>query len=103
VLTQNYGQAGAIDYYGPRLALPDAFSGHNAYYDWGPPPETGGPTIVIGFEESFLRAVFGQVDLAATVDNQLNLDNDEQGRRIWICRDLHGTWTDTWPRFRNLR
>jgi 4-amino-4-deoxy-L-arabinose transferase-like glycosyltransferase len=103
VVTQNYGQAGAIDYYGPRLGLPDAFSGHNAYYDWGPPPETGGPTIVIGFEESFLRAVFGQVDLAATVDNQLNLDNDEQGRQIWICRNLRGTWTDTWPRFRNLR
>ena len=50
VVTQNYGQAEAIDRYGPGMGLPRAYSGHNAYFDWGPPPDTGGPVVVIGFQ-----------------------------------------------------
>ena len=37
ILTRNYGEAGAIDRYGPDLDLPPAYSGHNAYGDWGRP------------------------------------------------------------------
>ncbi len=36
ILAGNYGEAGAIDYYGPALGLPKAISGHNNYYLWGP-------------------------------------------------------------------
>jgi hypothetical protein len=36
----NYGEAGALDYFGKRWGLPPAVSGHNAYFMWGPP--TGG-------------------------------------------------------------
>ena len=36
ILAGNYGEAGAIDYYGPKLGLPKAISGHNSYFDWGP-------------------------------------------------------------------
>ena len=36
VLGRNYGEAGAVDRYLP--ALRPAHSGHNAYWDLGPPP-----------------------------------------------------------------
>ncbi len=36
LLTDNYGEAGAIDRFGPALGLPRAHSGHNAYALWGP-------------------------------------------------------------------
>jgi len=36
IFAYNYGDAGAIDYYGPGLGLPNAISGHNNYYLWVP-------------------------------------------------------------------
>jgi len=44
----NYGEAGAINLYGPRYGLPSAISGVNSFWERGygnPPPET---RIVIG-------------------------------------------------------
>ena len=35
ILAGNYGEAGAIDHYGPALGLPEAISGHNSYYFGG--------------------------------------------------------------------
>lgn len=102
VVTRNYGQAGAVDRYGPERGLPKAYSGHNAYFDWGPPPDTGGPVVVIGFDEAFLRTVFGEVSRAATIDNGVGVDNDEQGTPVWVARDLRGSWAEVWPSFRRL-
>lgn len=103
VVTRNYGQAGAVDHYGPSLDLPAAHSGHNAYFGWGPPPDTGGPTLAIGFDEAFLRTQFGEVELAARVDNGVGLDNEEQGTPVWICRDQRASWAERWPAYRLLR
>ena len=84
VLTRNYGEAGAVDHYLPALA--PAHSGHNAYWDWGPPPDDATAVIVIGYREEQLRAWFGRVDLATHIDNHLGLDNDEQRTPVWIAR-----------------
>jgi len=43
----NYGEAAAIDFYGPRYGLPPAISGHQNYYLWGPRHYTGESMIVI--------------------------------------------------------
>ncbi|MFH5229141.1 ArnT family glycosyltransferase [Antrihabitans spumae] len=102
VVTENYGQAGAIDRYGPERGLSKAYSGHNAYFDWGPPPDTAGPVVVIGFDEDFLRTVFADVSPAATIDNGVGVNNDEQGTPVWIARDPRGPWAAIWPSFRRL-
>ena len=36
ILVDNYGEASAINFFGPALGLPPAISGHNAYFTWGP-------------------------------------------------------------------
>jgi hypothetical protein len=36
IVTSNYGEAGAIDLFGPRYGLPHAISGHQNYWYWGP-------------------------------------------------------------------
>jgi hypothetical protein len=36
IFAQNYGQAGAIDFFGPKFGLPKAISGHQNYFFWGP-------------------------------------------------------------------
>ncbi len=50
IYTQNYGQAGAVDYFGGRYGLPKAISGHNNYWLWGPGERSGKVLIIIGGE-----------------------------------------------------
>ena len=101
LLTENYGEAGAIGRYGAEYGLPDAFSGHNALYAWGPPSDADGRlTVAVGFPESVLRQWFGAVQRAAVIDNGIDLDNDEQGAVVWICRDRQLPWAEIWPSLR---
>ncbi|MGO8995611.1 MAG: glycosyltransferase family 39 protein [Polyangiaceae bacterium] len=45
IIASNYGEAGAINLYGPDDGLPRAVSGHNQYYLWGPGEED--PLVVL--------------------------------------------------------
>ncbi len=48
IYASNYGEAGAIDFYGPKYGLPHAISGHQNYYLWGPGNATGASVILVG-------------------------------------------------------
>jgi Dolichyl-phosphate-mannose-protein mannosyltransferase len=100
VLTQNYGEAGAVDHFLP--ALGPAHCGQNAYWFWGPPPDDATAVIVVGYPEPQVRALFGRVDLAARIDNGVRLDNTEQGRPVWIARDRRAPWAQLWPQLQRL-
>jgi hypothetical protein len=102
LLTENYGEAGALDRYGPQLGLPPAHSGHNSYWSWGPPPDGAQPVIAIGLRSDQLLPFFGSVSLAGRIDNGLGLDNDEQGAPIFICRQPGQPWSQLWPQLRHL-
>jgi 4-amino-4-deoxy-L-arabinose transferase-like glycosyltransferase len=103
VLTRNYGEAGALDRYGPDLGLPTPHSGHNAYWRWGPPPETGGPVIVVGdFPEPYLRRHWSDVRLATRNDNGHDVDNEEQSAPVWVCRGQVRPWRELWPDLRRF-
>jgi hypothetical protein len=62
IFAQSYGQAGAIDFYGPRLGLPPAISGHQSLYLWGPRGYTGDSMIVLGDRRERLEKIFTSVD-----------------------------------------
>jgi 4-amino-4-deoxy-L-arabinose transferase-like glycosyltransferase len=100
VLTRNYGEAGAIDRYAPDLS--PAYSGHNSYWTWGPPPEDVTTAVAIGLSEGELRQWFGTVRPAARIDNGVQLDNDEQGVRVWVATHRLVPWSEIWPQLRRL-
>jgi hypothetical protein len=102
VVTSNYGEAGAIDRYGPEFGLPHAFSGHNGYWYWGPPPATARIIVAVGFPRSFLERSFGHVHLGTRLDNHLRIANDEQGAPVWVCSQPRDSWPTLWPQFRSL-
>jgi hypothetical protein len=102
VLTGNYGEAGAVDRYGPALGLPKAYSGHNAYGEWGPPPDSVRTVVAVGLPQRELRALFGSITRVARIDNGEQVDNDEQGTGVWICRDRLRPWAAAWPSIRHL-
>ena len=97
VFTRNYGEAGALDWYG--LGRP-TFSGHNAFGDWGPPSEGAGPVMVVGLADP--TANFADCRVAAMINNDADADNEERGQPIWICSAPQGGWAVQWPRLVHL-
>ncbi|MDD5369500.1 MAG: glycosyltransferase family 39 protein [Anaerolineaceae bacterium] len=63
ILASNYGEAGAIDFYGPALGLPKAISGHNSYFIWGPQGCTGKVIISINTRPQDITSSFESVEL----------------------------------------
>ncbi|RFS83120.1 glycosyl transferase, family 39 [Actinomadura spongiicola] len=106
IVVSNYGEAGALDRYGPDLGLPRAYSGHNGYWYFGRPPDTYGPAVVVGPETvagaSYLRQFWTDVRPVGRVDNGVGLDNQEQGKPIWVCRGQRAPWPRLWPRLKTL-
>jgi 4-amino-4-deoxy-L-arabinose transferase-like glycosyltransferase len=102
VLARNYGEAGAIDRFGPALGLPGAYSGHNAYWEWGPPPDGARPLIVIGFDAADADRWFRGCSLEARIENEAGIDNDESGAHILACTGPREHWSREWPALRRF-
>jgi Dolichyl-phosphate-mannose-protein mannosyltransferase len=102
IFTANYGEAGAIDRFGGSLGLPQAYSGHNGFAEWGPPPDRGSPIVVVGYGEATLRSHFVRCHLAARVSNSAGIDNDEHGEPIDVCDATRGPWSRIWAGLRHL-
>jgi hypothetical protein len=101
LLAGNYGQAGAIDHFGPALGLPQAYSGHNNFWLWGPPPAGDTAVVAIGVDPSLLRATFTSVRLAARYTNGLGISNHEEGTLVYVATGLRASWAAAWPGFRH--
>jgi 4-amino-4-deoxy-L-arabinose transferase-like glycosyltransferase len=95
--TGNYGEAGALEWYDVGLPV---YSGHNGFADWGPPPPDAGPVVVLGYQDASVD--FEDCGQVATVDNGLDLDNEEQGGRVFVCSGPRGGWVAAWPRLAHL-
>jgi 4-amino-4-deoxy-L-arabinose transferase-like glycosyltransferase len=102
ILTGDYGEAGAIDRYGPALGLPGAYSGHNAFWDWGPPPDDAAPVIAIGLPVHDRTANLRGCEIRARIDNDAGVDNDEDGTPVYVCDRPTRPWAQEWPNFENL-
>jgi len=95
ILGSNYGETGAVNYFGPRLGLPRAASVHNSNYFW--PPEITDPLVVIhiGGEKAGLEAIFKDVELASIIRSQYAMPY-ETNLPIFVCRGLKIPFTDAW-------
>lgn len=69
IMTQNYGQAAAIDFFGPKYGLPKAISPHNSYWIWGPKGYTGEMIITAGINPEGLSQGFESFRVADRVIN----------------------------------
>jgi 4-amino-4-deoxy-L-arabinose transferase-like glycosyltransferase len=97
VFTGNYGEAGAIDRFGPDYGLPAAYSAQNELYFQGPPPAD--KAVVIAWTQNFAEtsARFVDCQQRAVLDNGFGVDNEEQGSVIAICKLPAGGWATLWP------
>jgi 4-amino-4-deoxy-L-arabinose transferase-like glycosyltransferase len=97
IWTTNYGEAGAVDWFGPALGLPPASCGHNNYFLWGPPPADRGAVVISVSEE--------REDLEKTYDDCRQVDETdapwampyEDHQPIFICRKPKRSVQSIWP------
>lgn len=101
VLAYNYGQAAAVDYFGPAYGLPKAISGHNQYGFWGSRGYSGEIVIAIGFTEERLRDLFAEVAPAAREETRYAMP-EEADLTIYVCRKPRRPLKEVWKKLRWL-
>ena len=101
IFGSNYGEAGAIDFYGPALGLPKAISGHANYWYWGPRDYTGESMIVLCSTCEQLYQAFAKVEAKGTVGNPYAMANENF--TIYLCTQpkYWHTLQDVWPKLKN--
>lgn len=96
VIAGNYGEAGALDLFGPRLDLPPVVSAAGSYWFFGPGRLPGDVAIVVGADSADLAPFFRDIRLARTVSNPRGVPEERQVR-IYVCRWPRKTLQQVWP------
>ncbi|HEX4489545.1 MAG TPA: glycosyltransferase family 39 protein [Terriglobales bacterium] len=99
IFGNNYGYAGAIDFFGPRYGLPKAIGGHQSYWLWGPRNYTGESLIVLGDHRATLEPKCASIQ---EFDGHLNPYAVEQDP-IFLCRGLKWNLQEIWPELKKWR
>jgi hypothetical protein len=99
IFAQNYGQAGAIDFFGPAYGLPKAISGHQNYFLWGPRDFTGESIIVLQGRPEKLQDQFASVTKVATVYHPYSMPTEHFD--VFYCRDLKWPLREIWPQLKS--
>ncbi len=96
IFARNYGEAGAIDFFGPRHGLPKAIGKHQNYFLWGPRDYTGECVITIGEKLEDVRKAFDQAEQVATFTHPYVLPH-ENNNPVFVCRKPKRPLKEIWP------
>jgi len=99
IFGQNYGQAGAIDLFGPKYGLPPAISAHMSYFLWGPRDYTGESMIVMQGNQRDLERYYTSVQKVASVYHPYSMPYEHFD--IYYCRGLKWPLQEIWPKVKN--
>ena len=98
ILTGNYGEAGAIDFFGPRYGLPKAISGHQNYYYWGPRQYTGESIILLEWSLKRAERWCRSVDQGPAIAPYYGMGWEYY--TVLTCHDLKKPLSEAWPEFK---
>src|ERR1700691_4071548 len=89
----NYGEAGAVNLFGPQYGLPRAYSRHQNHWYWGPPPQAYKNLIVIQWS---LDDVRDNCTSFQAFEHYERFGMGEENRPIYLCRgvkfDIQKIW-----------
>ena len=99
IFANNYGEAGAIDFFGPRLGLPESICNHQSYWLWGPRDYDGSIVIVLGSDGTGDREHFQTVEAVGRVEHPYSRRDEHFD--ILLCRGFSGDLRQFWPQTKN--
>jgi 4-amino-4-deoxy-L-arabinose transferase-like glycosyltransferase len=101
IIVGNYGEAGAINLYGPKYNLPPAIGGTNSAWYRSYPQSQPQTLIAVGFDTDYLAKHFEHCDLVAHNTNPYGVINEESQYHpnIYLCRHLLQPWPEFWKGF----
>jgi hypothetical protein len=102
VYATNYGEAGAVDRYGPADGLPAAYSGQNQLTYEARPPASATTVVFVGGQYVEAGRWFRTCTVRARLDDGMDVDNEEQGEPIAVCHGPVAPWPRLWPRLHHL-
>ncbi|MER7213427.1 glycosyltransferase family 39 protein [Streptosporangium sp. NPDC000239] len=98
VYAQNYGEAGALDRYGPAYGLPPVYSGHNAYAGFGRPADAKDVVIAVGVDRAAFSALFERCEARGRLT--FDVPHFEEGRELLVCVGPRRPWSSMWDELR---
>ncbi len=104
ILAGNYGEAGALNLYGPALGLPHTMAGTNSFWYRGYDARQPQTVILVGFDLDEGRGLFASCEVAARNMNRYGVINEESHDHpdILVCRELRASWPEFWKSFRRF-
>ena len=84
IFAGNYGEAGAINQFGPQYGLPRAWSRHQNHWYWGPPPQAYRNLIVIQWSQEDVQ---DNCTSFQTFPHYNRFGMGEENTPIYLCRD----------------
>ena len=92
MFTGNYGEAGALEWYDVGAPV---YSGHNGWARLGPAARrTSGRWWWSAWTSP--TAQFTGCREVARLTSDVEIDNDEQGRPVFVCDGPIGSWSERW-------
>lgn len=102
IFGNDFGESGAVDYYGPRYGLPESIGNHLTNWYWGPRGYTGEIMIVLGDTKEGASYWYESVEEVADVGHPYAMQQEHF--KVLLCRRFRNGWTlkDIWPRLKNF-
>jgi len=96
IFANNYGDGGAIDFFGPKYGLPKAIGGHQNYWIWGPRDYTGESMIVLGEgHERNMQTKCASYSIVGSTEHPLS--RPDEWTPIYHCRGFKWNLQEAWP------
>jgi len=95
VFTSNYQKASTINFYRKDFNLPEAISGHNNYYLWGPGKCSGKILITLGLPMGFLKEYYKNVEQVDIIKMKY-IKPEDNNLPIYLCKEPKLTITEFW-------
>ncbi len=97
----NYGEAGAAEFYAGAYDLPPVVCGCGSYWFFGPGTRPGTVLIAIGNDSADVAQLYGDVRRVARVLSPWSVQ-EERDVPIYVARQPKMTLQQVWPRVRDL-
>lgn len=99
IFASNYGEAGALNLFGPAYGLPPPICAHQTHYFWGPGGFDGDTLIWLQWDRSDIEEFCRSVEQVGGHFHPWGMA--EENRPIYVCRGLRAPLAEIWPRLKH--